>query len=504
MPRTIAMLLAASLVCPGGAPAQGRLLPSVPQTLSLADAIELATRFSPALRQFANDRGPAAWRVRNAYASFLPRFDASGSAQYSGSGSQTFLATEFEQPSSTIGSFYSLNLSMSLSGRTLTQPGLARAQLRAAEATITGAQVNLESAIRRQYLAVLQAEAQVELAELQVRRNEEFLKLAQARFDVGQNTMLEVRQAEVAKGQAEVALIQARQAVTVEKLRLFQQMGIVPPEDPSVVTLSDTFPIVEPVWALGELLDEAEGSNPDLLALRASGAAARATERAVKSTWLPTLSFSAGWSGFTQQFTDVEPLVQNAVVSAQRQADAAVTECNLTNQIWLNPGLQPLDCSLLAFTPAREDSLRASIAAQNGGFPFDFTNQPFSARLSVSLPIFTQFSRPQQVAEAAAAADDAIEMVRARELQVQTEVSQAYYAMLTAYETIGIQESNRAAAREQLRLATERYRVGSGTSLELLDAQVAAQRAEADYVNAVYQYHQAIATLESAVGRPLR
>ena len=58
--------------------------------------------------------------------------------------------------------------------------------------------------------------------------------------------------------------------------------------------------------------------------------------------------------------------------------------------------------------------------------------------------------------------------------------------------------------REQLRLATERYRVGSGTFFELLDAQLAALRAEADYINAVYAYHQAIATLEAAVGRPLR
>ena len=53
------------------------------------------------------------------------------------------------------------------------------------------------------------SEAQVELAELQLRRNEEFLRLADARFRVGQATMLDVRQAEVAKGQSEVGLLQA-------------------------------------------------------------------------------------------------------------------------------------------------------------------------------------------------------------------------------------------------------------------------------------------------------
>ena len=67
-----------------------------------------------------------------------------------------------------------------------------------------------------------------------------------------------------------------------------------------------------------------------------------------------------------------------------------------------------------------------------------------------------------------------------------------------------VQYRNRTAAQEQLRLATERYRVGSGTFFELLDAQLAAQRADSDYINAGYDYHKTIAGLESAVGRPLR
>jgi outer membrane protein len=94
--------------------------------------------------------------------------------------------------------------------------------------------------------------------------------------------------------------------------------------------------------------------------------------------------------------------------------------------------------------------------------------------------------------------------VRARGLAVQTEVSQAFLVLQTAFRAVGLQDTNRTAAREQLQLATERYRVGSGTFFELLDAQVAALRAESDYVNATYDYHKAIAALEAAVGRSLR
>jgi outer membrane protein len=500
----VLLLIMALATIPHPGWAQRPALPSTPQALSLRDAIDMALAYNPAYRRTANDRSPAAWGVRNAYASFLPNFSANYGVNYRGSGTQTFLTDEFVQPSATIGSDYSLNLSMTLSGRTLMQPGLSRAQLKAAVAGIDGAEIALEAGIQQQYLAVLQAEAQVELAELQLRRNEEFLRLARARFDVGQNTMLDVRQAEVARGQAQVGLLQAQQAVTVEKLRLFEQMGVPAPDDPSVVALTDSFPIVEPVWELSALLGEAAGQNPDLLVLRAQESAAQAGERAAKSSWLPTLSLSAGWSGFTQQFTNDVFLVDQArvgsAVQLQSCQDQNLIIGDVNSRLPADQQLMGIDCSGFIFT----DADAAAIRSDNEVFPFDFQTQPFQARMSLSFPIFNQFSRSLEISQASILAEDARETVRERELQVRTAVSQAFYGLLTAHQTIGIQEDNQVAAREQLRLATERYRVGSGTFFELLDAQLAALQAEADYINAVYAYHRSIATLEAAVGRPLR
>jgi len=108
------------------------------------------------------------------------------------------------------------------------------------------------------------------------------------------------------------------------------------------------------------------------------------------------------------------------------------------------------------------------------------------------------------VARASAAQEDAEESVRARQLQVRTDVRTKFLALQTAFQAIGVQEANRVAAREQLELARERFRLGSGNALEVTDAQAAVARAEGDYVNAVYAYHKAIAALEYAVGRPLR
>jgi outer membrane protein len=469
----------------------------------------MAVRYSPTHRQAANDHGPAAWGVRNAFASFLPSLSLSGGAGYTGAGSQNlFGGFTYELPSGSVGSSYNLRLNMQLNGQTLMQPGLALAQLRAADATAESSEINLESSVRQQYLAVLRAEAQSDAAGVQVTRNEEFQRLAQARYDVGQNTMLDVRQAEVTLGQARVALLQAEQLVTVEKLRLFQLMGVPGPGDPTGIVLSDTFPIVQPEWELAALLGDAEEFNPDLRSLRAQQSSAAANERAVKSNWLPSFSLSAGWSGYTQQYTDASWYIDQQVEREQASVASNLETCNFRNDIIDGLGLSysTIDCAaaIEPWTPERADALREWYSDQQSVFPFSFTRQPFSASIGFSFPIFTQFSRPLQISQASAQAEDAKEYVRARELDVRTAVTQAYYGMLAAHETIEIQEQNQTAASEGLRLATERYRVGSGTFFELLDAQLAAQNAERDYINAIYGYHQAIATLEAAVGRPLR
>ncbi|PYP35858.1 MAG: hypothetical protein DMD48_13755, partial [Gemmatimonadetes bacterium] len=237
--------------------------------------------------------------------------------------------------------------------------------------------------------------------------------------------------------------------------------------------------------------------NPSLKALRAREGAAAWGVRAATSSYGPAFSVSAGWSGFTQQFTNVDPLIFNG----QAGVSSRYTACVLNDSIRTGAGLNAIGCSGIVWNPAVDEK---AIRDANSAFPFQFTQQPSQARLTVTLPIFNNFLREQSVSNARAQHDNLEESVRARGLAVQTDVSQAYLTLQTAYRTVGLQDTNRSAAREQLQLATERYRVGSGTFFELLDAQVAALRAESDAVNATYDYHKALALLEAAVGRSLR
>lgn len=58
-----------------------------------------------------------------------------------------------------------------------------------------------------------------------------------------------------------------------------------------------------------------------------------------------------------------------------------------------------------------------------------------------------------------------------------------------------------ASAEEDLKLSQEKYNVGSGTILELIDAQVALQRARSNFVQALTQVRTAEANLERVRGR---
>jgi outer membrane protein len=86
-------------------------------------------------------------------------------------------------------------------------------------------------------------------------------------------------------------------------------------------------------------------------------------------------------------------------------------------------------------------------------------------------------------------------------LQVQLDVDSARLAVRAAKATIGASDDALTNAREQLRLAEQRYVTGVGSIIELTDAQVAYTSAEAQVVQARYGLATARAQLLAALGR---
>ncbi|MFN0180611.1 MAG: TolC family protein [Gemmatimonadales bacterium] len=515
--KALAALMFAFALAPASTFAQAPVVPrpAPTATLTLAQALEQAQRMSPTYRQTLNDAGAARWAVRNAYGNMLvPSVSVGGSVGYTGSGAATFGGSLFNQSSPSLTSGYGLQLDWTVSGATVSAPGQQKANQRAVGEDLNNALVSLRFEIVFQYLTALQGAAQTDVARQQVARNADFLALAQARYQVGQATILDVKQAQVQKGQADVTLLRANQTENEAKLELYRRIGLNAPNEIETVGLPDSFPVTEPTWRLEQLLGVAAEQNPALRATRARETSADFGLKSQRSRYLPSLSFSAGWNGFTQEFTNSQLLLNSSLARAQ----GALTNCNFQNSLVRSlpgggiggvPGAGTVgDCKAFVGLDATGNNLdpavEAAIRKANNAFPFSFTSQPFSARVQVSLPIFDGFQRDLSVSQARAQRDDLRESVRARSLQVRTDVQARFLGTQTAYRAIAVQVQNRDAARDQLQLAQDRYRLGSGSALEVSDAQNAVQRAEGDYVNAVYEYHKAIAALELAVGRPLR
>lgn len=504
-------LLISALILPAQLIAQAAGQPStVPTsaTLSLSEALQQARNNNPQYRQRLNNAATARWSVRNAYGQLLPSANVSGGMDYTGAGRANFGQGLTQQTSAIVGSSWNAGLQWQFDGARLVAPKEAKANQRATESEITNEESTLKFSVTTQYLTSLQATAQVAVAKQQVERNQNFLDLANAKYRVGQGTLIEVRQAEVQKGQSDVTLLRNVQAESEAKLELFRRIGVEPPIEIAQIALSDSFPVEQPVYNLDQLLQTAKDQNPSLLALEDRRKAASVGVTSAKTAFLPTISARAGWGGFTQQLTDDGLLISQNQLGAIGQAQNCIVQDSIQALLpghnvqgaafcFQNAGL---DATGTRLTP----QARRAIQKANNVFPFDFTGQPFGASITISLPIFTGFGRSLRVAQAREQELDAEEGVRAQAIQIRTDVQSRYLALETNYKAISVQASNRDAARDQLRLAQDRYRLGSGTALEVSDAQNAVQRAEGDYVNAIYDYHKSLAALESAVGRPLR
>ena len=83
---------------------------------------------------------------------------------------------------------------------------------------------------------------------------------------------------------------------------------------------------------------------------------------------------------------------------------------------------------------------------------------------------------------------------------VRLEVRQAYYDQDASRQQVEVARTAIAQAQESLRINRDRYDGGLLTISDLLSTEEAARRSQADYWQAVYQYHISYANLELACG----
>ncbi|NJD54942.1 MAG: TolC family protein [Nitrospirae bacterium] len=124
----------------------------------------------------------------------------------------------------------------------------------------------------------------------------------------------------------------------------------------------------------------------------------------------------------------------------------------------------------------------------------------WSAGVGLSIPIFSGFLTRNQVSEAKA---NLVVLTANEESLRQTvllEVQQSLLNLREAEERISTAELTVRQAQENYEIANGRYAAGVGNPIEVTDAEVALANAKTSYIQALYDFRVARASLEKAMG----
>ena len=469
--------------------------PALGTSLSLADAIALARRNNPAFQTSVNARRTIAANLRQANGALLPSLSSSFGGDYREGKQQIVSGQSFGSTNNALSTSAGLSAQYSVVPSAFADRQAIKRNVEATESDIASADLTLRNNIIVQFVAVLQSQATARLQDTLLTTTGAQLQLAKAKLQVGTATQLDVDRADVADGLQRVAALRAHNDIDIQKLRLFQQIGV----EPVLSTTLDTLPTGRlPLQSIDQLLDMARKSNPVLEAARLREEAAASTVTSARRAYFPSLSLSAGVSGYTNRYTDTDALIatsQSSYVSAKAsciRSEEVRAALNLSNTL--------AACQTIAFSDAQAQQIRDA----QSKYPFSFARNPYSLSATFSLPIFNGFRREANIETASIARRNQQNVVRSQQLQLNADVTTAWLNLTTSQQALQLQEQNAATARRALSLAQARYAVGTISLVDLIQARSDFDTAETNRISATYDFQRAFAALEAAVGRPLR
>jgi len=121
--------------------------------------------------------------------------------------------------------------------------------------------------------------------------------------------------------------------------------------------------------------------------------------------------------------------------------------------------------------------------------------------VQMSMPIFQGFSRIATVSKAKLQHNSSKAALDQFQKDVALEVKMAYLGVQQSKKKIAVAKDAVESADEDLRLNKEKYNLGAGTMLDLINSQVSSTQAKSDHIQALYDYKYAIARLQKAMGQ---
>ncbi len=307
-----------------GRNAQAQVQPAQARPLSLDDAIQIALKGHPAVREAEDAVTAAEAEVKQARANYFPQLSFSGIAKVGLSGATGALGL----PGFPASPFYR-NLAYSANwyqnifdfGRTKHLVASQRALAESARFKSKAEQERIVLAVKRSYFAVLEAQQLQCFAEATMRERSLRLNLVQASFQQGLQSQMELSQADASSAEAEASLAAARSAVGKGLAALRVAMGV-----DGVLEYELQAPQIEVVKNLPPLEDLVQmgiKNRPDAQAMEWKVRAFAEQADLAHSERLPAINgFGAGGQGRFNG-TTVKPDQQHGVGAEQQRRAAS-------------------------------------------------------------------------------------------------------------------------------------------------------------------------------------
>ena len=410
--------------------------------LNLNQAIDLALKEHPAIKQSRETVAAARYNIGVARAAYLPQVNFVSNYYYGnaipGSSNKTGTTGTGGSTGGTGVTHYYLyqfqaNQLLYDFGKT---PGLikeSRASFGQSEQDYAGNRQQVALDARTAYFGYLAAQRARKVEEETVQQNQALLKQAQGFYQVGLKAKIDVTKAEANLYDAEANLIKAKNAVDLARVNLMTALGL---KTWPFTQEEDVLEVKAQPLSLEELKAQARQRRPELLKNRHQQTYNEAAIRVARAGYFPVFSSVASY------------------------------------------GWQSID------------------------EPFASQPSTWYVGAAMTFPLFEGLSTAYAVNQSKAQLRATLANSEVLQQNVAKEVEQAYLDVKSGWELIRASKKALEAARENLRLAWGRYQAGVGTIIEVTDAQVQFSQTDLKFVRALYDYRVFEAKLDKAIGKP--
>ncbi|MBK7106584.1 MAG: TolC family protein [Ignavibacteriae bacterium] len=419
--------------------------------LTLEEAVKIALQRNSNLIKSKNALEIDKSTIKNAYGDLLPDLGVRGSwgwQRVSDAGGMQidYLGNSINTPESKTDT---RNYSLSAGGNIVLFDGLAN------YARISQAQDNLESAefsleklkqdiiytTTTLYYLIVSNEELVKVREDNVKFNQKLLEQIQERNKLGSIPIADVYTQQVSVGNAQLLLIQAQNDYETAKNNFLNYLAL---------DIFENYSMVDP-YSTSNLTEE---------------------------------------ESLLKDFNNMETMVNEAIES---RADYKSAKLSLSAA---EKGETIAQSGLL---PSLSGNYSYGTSATKPDALFD--RQNYNVGLTLSLPIFSNWSTEASMQIAEVNKLNLQEDLLALERTIKIEVKESYLNLVASKKQLEVTNTNIIAAKENRRVNNERYNLGSGTILDVLQSDKDLTQALKDNISAKFQYYQYRDKLMNALGK---